>query len=145
MLVRLLELIDTLRHHGRKRAWTPVQTLGRRGEDVAHRFLQRAGFTIVARNYRMESGAGELDLVAWDRDTLVIVEVKTRQSGDYGAPDRAIGPEKERSLLRAARDYSRHAEVPWESVRFDSVSIVLKTPAEITHARDVLRARTHAI
>ena len=39
---------------------------GRRGEDIAHRFLQRAGFTVVARNYRTESGAGEIDLIGWD-------------------------------------------------------------------------------
>ena len=97
---------------------------------MAQRFLQRSGMTIVARNYRMESGAGEIDLVGWDCDRLVFIEVKTRQTDEYGAPDRAIGPgEKVRNMLRSARDYARHAEVPWEQVRFDVVNVLLASPA----------------
>ncbi|HYK17868.1 MAG TPA: YraN family protein [Bryobacteraceae bacterium] len=41
---------------------------------MAHRFLQSAGLVVVARNYRMASGAGEIDLVGWERETLVFVE-----------------------------------------------------------------------
>ena len=84
----------------------------------------------------MASGAGEIDLVGWERDTLVFIEVKARQSDEYGAPDRAIGSEKQSSLIRAAREYARHAEVPWEKVRFDVVNIVFSTPPSITHVRD---------
>src|SRR5690348_5257310 len=119
MMGRIYEFADVLRHHGRKRQMHPDHASGRRGEDIAHRYLQRAGIVIVARNYRMESGAGEVDLIGWDNDTLVIVEVKSRRTEEYGAPDRAIGPQKQRSLFRAAREFARHAEVPWEKVRFD--------------------------
>jgi putative endonuclease len=137
MLTRLYEFADVLRHHGRRKHLTPDHALGRRGEDIAHRFLQRAGLIVVARNFRMASGAGEIDLVGWERDTLVFIEVKARQTDEYGAPDRAIGPEKRSSLLRAAREYARHAEVPWEKVRFDVVNVVFSTPPSITHFRDV--------
>jgi putative endonuclease len=98
---------------------------------------------VVARNYRMESGGGEVDLIGWDNDTLVFIEVKTRQSAEYGDPDRAIGPEKLRNLTRAARDYARHAEVPWEKVRFDIVNVLLRTPPSVTHFKDVLPTRAH--
>jgi len=94
--------------------------------------------TIVARNYRMESGAGEIDLIGWDGDRLVFIEVKTRQTDEFGAPDRAIGPGKQRTMLRAARDFARHAEVAWDQVRFDIVGVILKRPPAITHFRDVL-------
>ena len=137
MLGRLYEFADVLRHHSRKRHITPDLALGRRGEDIAHRYLQRAGIIIVARNYRMASGAGELDLIGWENGTLVFVEVKSRQSDEYGSPERAIGREKEINLFRAAREYARHAEVPWENVRFDVVSIVFSTPPLVTHYRDV--------
>lgn len=137
MLGRLYEFADVLRHHGRKRHFTPDHALGRRGEDIAQRYLQRAGILIVARNYRMASGAGELDLVGWENGTLVFVEVKSRKSDEYGSPDRAIGREKEINLFRAAREYARHAEVSWENVRFDVVSIVFTTPPQVTHYRDV--------
>jgi putative endonuclease len=137
MLSRLYEFADVLRRHGRRKHLTPDHALGRRGEDIAHRFLQRAGLIVVARNFRMASGAGEIDLVGWERDTLVFIEVKARQTDEYGAPDRAIGPEKRSSLLRAAREYARHAEVPWEKVRFDVVNVVFSSPPSITHFRDV--------
>jgi putative endonuclease len=117
---------------------TEDHALGRRGEDIALRFLQRAGFVIVVRNYRMASGGGEVDLVGWDAGVLVFVEVKSRKTDEYGAPDRAIGLQKQFSLIRAAREYARHAEVPWESVRFDVVTIVLRAPPEVTHFRDAL-------
>jgi putative endonuclease len=137
MMGRLYEFADVLRHHGRKRHLSPDIATGRRGEDIAHRYLQRVGIVIVARNYRMASGHGEVDLIGWERDTLVFVEVKSRQTDEYGAPDRAIGRQKEFSLIRAAREYARHADVPFENVRFDVVNIVFTTPLEVTHFRDV--------
>lgn len=142
MFTQLLELADAVRHRGRVRSWTATQALGRRGEDIAHRFLERAGMVVVARNYRLESGAGEIDLVGWDRETLVIVEVKTRQNEDYGSPDRAVGPDKEQRMLRAARKYARHAEVPWDRVRFDLVNVVMRTPPAVTHLQDVFQVRS---
>ena len=137
MLGRLYEFADVLRHHGRRRHLSDDHALGRRGEDIAHRFLQRAGILIVARNYRMSSGAGEVDLIGWEDDQLVFVEVKSRQTDDFGAPDRAIGREKQSSLIRAAREYARHANVDWSNVRFDVVNVVFTTPPRVTHYRDV--------
>jgi putative endonuclease len=85
----------------------------------------------------MASGHGEVDLIGWERDTLVFVEVKSRRTEEYGSPDRAIGRQKESSLIRTAREYARQAEVPWEKVRFDVVNIVFSTPPLVTHFRDV--------
>ncbi len=139
MLGLLYEFVDGLRHRARRRRWTPTQALGRRGEDLAHRFLQRAGFVVVARNYRLESGAGEIDVVGWDGDTLVFVEVKSRATDEFGSPDRAIDSEKRRRMLRAARDFARHADVPWDKVRFDVVTMVFHEPVVIEHYRDVMK------
>ena len=112
---------------------------GRLGEDLAHRYLRRHGCTVVARNYRPRSGSGEIDLVAWQGNTLVFVEVKTRASADFGTPDRAVDSEKEQFLRRVARDYARRAEVEWTRVRFDIVSIVLERPPRIEWIRDAFR------
>ena len=87
----------------------------------------------------MASGAGEVDLIGWEGDTLVFIEVKSRRSDEYGAPDRAIGPEKQSSLIRAAREYARHAEVPWDKVRLDVVNVVFSRTPVVTHFRDVFR------
>jgi putative endonuclease len=98
---------------------------GRMGEDMAHRYLRRRGFTVVARNYRPRSGPGEIDIVAWHGERLVFVEVKTRATAEFGTPDRAVDNEKQAALERAARDYARRAGVGWERTRFDIVSVVL--------------------
>jgi len=134
------ELADGLRHHARSRRWPADLALGRRGEDIAHRHLQRSGIIVVARNYRAPGGSGEIDLVGWDHGTLVFVEVKSRASDEYGSPDRAIGREKRERMIRAARNYARHADAPWENTRFDVVTVVFSTPPMVTHSKDVVRA-----
>ncbi|HXK07044.1 MAG TPA: YraN family protein [Verrucomicrobiae bacterium] len=99
---------------------------GRIGEDLAHRHLRCHGCTVVARNYRTRSGSGEIDLVAWDGEKLAFIEVKTRASAEFGAPESAVDLEKQDRVLRAARDYARRADIPWDKVRFDIVSVVLE-------------------
>ena len=118
-------LFDWLRHVARWRRWNPNLALGRRGEDLAHRFLRRQGYVIVARNYRLPTGGAEADLIAWDGGTLVIVEVKARANEEFGPPDRAVGDDKRAHLRRVARAYARKADVPWERVRCDVVTVVL--------------------
>jgi putative endonuclease len=137
MLSFLYRLADCLRHRARRRAINPDLAAGRHGEDLAHRFLRRHGFTIVARNFRPRSaGAGEVDLIAWERERLVFVEVKSRATDDYGTPDRAVNPEKQRYIERAAREYARRANVDWGLVRFDIVSVLLTPPPKIDLLRD---------
>jgi putative endonuclease len=129
------QALDWLRHNRRKRLWSADLALGRRGEDLAHRFLRRRGYTIVARNYRLAAGDAEADLIAWEGESLVIVEVKTRESGAYGPPERAVGLEKQRHLLRVAREYARKTDTPWERVRFDVVTVLLASTPEIVLLR----------
>jgi putative endonuclease len=129
-------LSDWLRHARRRRVWSGDLALGRRGEDLAHRFLRRQGFTVVARNYRLAAGDAEADLIAWEGETLVVIEVKSRERAEYGPPDRAIGPEKRAHLLRVAREYSRKTETPWERVRFDVVTVLFTDPPQLTLIRE---------
>jgi putative endonuclease len=136
VISKLLGLADNLRHRARRRQWAHGQADGRRGEDLAHRFLQARGFRIVARNYRTPSGRGEIDLVAWDGATLVFVEVKARQSEAHRAPERAVDRDKRLALIGAARHYARRAKVDWGGVRFDVVSVVLGEPPSVAHHRD---------
>ncbi len=133
------EFFDWLRDLRRRRVWNRDLATGRRGEDLAHRFLRKRGFTIVARNYRLASGDAEADIIATEGDDLVIVEVKARTTAEFGPPDRAIGEEKRAHLVRVARAYAKKTETPWEQVRFDMVTVILKSPPEIEHYRDAFR------
>ena len=109
------------------------------GEDLAHRYLRRKGCTVVARNFRARSGAGEIDLVVWHGGALVFVEVKTRSSEEYGAPEAAVDAEKRMAIQRTAREYSRRSGVEWDKTRFDIVSVVLGQPVRIEWLRDAFR------
>jgi putative endonuclease len=130
---------DWLRDVRRRRVWSPDLATGRRGEDLAHRFLRKRGFTIVARNYRLASGDAEADIIARDGPELVIVEVKSRKTTEFGPPDRAIGEDKRAHLVRVARAYAKKTETPWEQIRFDVVTVILKSPPDIEHHRDAFR------
>jgi putative endonuclease len=129
MVGLLYRISDRLRQRARG-SFLPVEALhGKLGEDYAHRLLRREGFTVVARNYRLPAGGGEIDIIAWEGPRLAFVEVKTRVNQDFGPPDAAVGDEKREFLRRAARDYARRAGVAWELVRFDLVNVVLEPPS----------------
>ena len=125
-------LAPLYRFAGRLRWWRDGN-VGRYGEERAHRYLRSRGYTVVARNWRPPQGGGELDLIAWERETLVFVEVKARVSGQWSAPERDIDAEKLNSLRRAARDYVRRAGAEEAEMRFDVVAI---TGGKIEHLRD---------
>jgi putative endonuclease len=140
--VRALWLLsDWLRHKARLRRGNARQAQGARGEDLAHRFLQKAGYTVVARNWRAEDGSGELDLVAMDGETVVVVEVKTRASAEFGLPEEAVDQAKRDHLVRTAARYAREAEVPFHEVRFDIVSVLLDSHrSSMEHIRGAFSA-----
>jgi len=99
--------------------------LGARGETLAYWYLRQAGYTVVARNWRARSGAGELDLVGWEGPILAFVEVKTRTSLAAGPPEEAVSPNKQTRVIRAAKEYLRQLRRKPGSCRFDVVSVSL--------------------
>jgi putative endonuclease len=121
-------LFDGLRHRIRRRRWTLERANGVRGEDLAMRYLQARKFIVIARNFRPRSGHGEIDLIAWDGDTLVFVEVKSSINDERGTPDRSIDRNKRERLEWAARAYLARTRVLWEQSRFDIVTVVGDPP-----------------
>lgn len=109
--------------------------LGKIGEDLAVAYLQDKGYQILERNWR--SGHKEIDIIALnDDDVLIIVEVKTRKSDDFGEPDIAVGITKQRMLIWAADAYVRYRNLDVD-VRFDIISIVISdAEPEIEHIED---------
>ena len=132
----LWKLSDRARQFRERQALSPEAALGKRGEDIAHRYLRNLGYVVVARNYRPSGGEVEADIVARQGDTVIFVEVKSRTSGEFGAPDRAIGSEKQKNIVRAARAYATRAGIEWSRVRFDVISVIFTDPPSITHMQD---------
>ena len=126
----------------RQAGWVGAEAaFGAQGEELAYWHLRERGFTLVARNYRYvgrHAGVGgEVDLIGWDGETLVFVEVKTRQSAEVRQAEDAVDRDKRRHLVLAARDYRRraHLEAP---CRFDVVSVYPRSSGEpvVEHFRD---------
>jgi putative endonuclease len=110
---------------------------GEMGEDAAFFHLRELGYTVVARRWRSDRLASDLDLVAWDGATLVIFEVKTRTARDSVPAEQQVDPAKQKLLRRMASAYVRQfPEVHRENleVRFDVLSVyLLPSGAEFDH------------
>jgi putative endonuclease len=112
----------------RKSTLPPHLLTGERGEDAAFFHLRSLGYTIVARRWRSQRLRGDLDLVAWDADTLVIFEVKTRTARDLAPAEAEVDFYKQHHLRRMAAAYlaqlpeAHRSAVP---VRFDILSVYL--------------------
>ncbi len=112
--------------------------IGRRGEDLAVRHLEDAGFVVLERNWRCD--LGEIDIVARDDAVLVVCEVKTRSGLGFGTPLEGVTWEKAARLRRlAGRWLADHPVRPVGGVRIDAVGVLLhgERPATIEHVRGV--------
>ena len=96
---------------------------GKQGEEFATQYLIDKGYEILERNWRNRHK--EIDIIAKDGKELVIVEVKTRQTDEYGNPDVAVTLQKQRLLIYAANAYLFRNNLDVET-RFDIISIVFK-------------------
>jgi putative endonuclease len=111
--------------------------LGREGEQVAVEYLERAGLRVLARNWRCADG--ELDIVAAERQVLVVCEVKTRSGTRFGTPLEAITRNKQARLRRLAARWLAANGVLFEEVRIDVIGLIRDQSGqyEIEHVRGV--------
>ena len=107
--------------------------LGRWGEDLAARLLIRRGYTILGRNVRVPE-VGEVDILAQDGDTLVVVEVRTRRGAPRFAPEDSVDERKQRRLAALAEAVA--AEREWDGpLRVDFVAVELDRRGRLRHVR----------
>lgn len=98
------------------------ESKGQKAEGQARRYLQDQGLTFITQNYRCRQG--EIDLIMQDRDQLVFVEVKYRQTSHYGHGIEFVTPQKQRKIIYTARHYlHQNRATEYYSSRFDVVSI----------------------
>ncbi|GBC92538.1 hypothetical protein HRbin15_01008 [bacterium HR15] len=98
--------------------------LGKWGEQVVAEWLERQGFVLLARNWRRREG--ELDFIAMQGDILVFIEVKTRRSKAFGAPEESVDERKQCQLTRLAQRYlDENPSLAFNECRFDVVVVDL--------------------
>ncbi len=96
--------------------------LGKKGEDLAVAHLEKSGYIILTRNYVYLKG--EIDIIAQMGSTIVIVEVKTRSTPEWGDPQDFLKQSQINRLVTTANHYIEHYTVDDVEVRFDIVAIV---------------------
>lgn len=102
--------------------------LGKFGEELATAFLLRTGYAILKRNYIFDKA--EIDIIAQkEEDTVVVVEVKTRNSAFFGDPQSFVSPGKIKLLVKAANEYMIANSLDKE-VRFDIIAVLKNSTSE---------------
>ena len=112
------------------------KSLGSRGEEAAALYLERHGYKILARNFRVP--AGEIDIVAKTGDTLVFAEVKTRRSESCGRHAQAVDYRKQQKIIMTARWYLRQRHLDECPCRFDVLEVYAR--GETCHIRHLAGA-----
>lgn len=118
-------LLDALPARQRRTTLPQHIQTGKIGEEAGFFFLRGLGLILIAHGWKSTRAPGDLDLVAWEKDTLCFIEVKTRSSRTFATAEAAVDKDKRRNLRRLARHYLRQLP-PDTSSRFDILSIYLK-------------------
>jgi putative endonuclease len=104
--------------------------LGKLGEEMARKHIRAKGYKIIEVNWHY--GREEIDIIAWDGEVLVIVEVKTRASNEFGEPEFFVNKRKQKSLVRAADAYIQEKDLNVDT-RFDIVSVIVTPQKKHLH------------
>jgi len=118
---------------------SPGIELGKLGEQYAAAYLDQLGYRFVAANFTLPVGRNlrgavvnaEIDLIAYDQNTLCFIEVKTRSSDWFAPPQANVDLRKRRQIARAARAYRHLFDLENSPYRFDVVTVVLTDPPSI--------------
>jgi putative endonuclease len=95
--------------------------LGKFGETLALKKIKRLGYKRIVRNYRCP--LGEVDLIAWDGDTLVFIEIKTRMGRSTDYAKEAVNARKKRQISKVALAYMKSNDYSDAKARFDVVAV----------------------
>lgn len=114
-----------------------TSSLGTLGETYAAAFLEQRGYRLVAANFTLPVGRNlrgaiinaEIDLVAYDGDTLCFIEVKSRSSDWFAPPEVNVDLRKRRQVTRAARAYRKLLGIEDQPYRYDVVTVVFVNEA----------------
>jgi putative endonuclease len=107
---------------------------GKKGEELATKYLEDKGFEIVERNYRWKRY--EIDLIIKKEKFLIFVEVKTKTNTSFGFPEAEVTTRKANQVMAAAEEYVY--TTGWkQEIRFDIIAIIIKGDfVQIEHILD---------
>lgn len=115
------------------------QELGRRGENIATKYLKKNNYIIIEKNFSCKQG--EIDIIAQDiiKKELVFIEVKTRTNDKFGKPVEAVDVNKKKHLFKAIKYYLYSRNLENEYVRIDVIEVYLYEQSyRINHIKQII-------
>ena len=114
---------------------------GQKGEKLAASFLRKKGYSIRDKGWRWRRY--ELDIIAEKQNMVIFVEVKTRKSEKYGAPETAVNSKKKKHIAQAARWYIKQKSLSRKLIRFDIISVIIDDDGqtEVRHLENAFEIR----
>jgi putative endonuclease len=109
--------------------------VGRAGETAAITHLKGQGYQIIARDWR--SRIGQIDIVAEDEGTLVVVEVKARRGTTFGLPEEAVDLRKQRKLRALMENYLAANKRQEQPCRIDVLGLLLDESLSVSHCEHI--------
>lgn len=106
------------------------------GEEIAEKYLQKKKFKIAEKRFRLYRG--EIDLIGYDKSTLVFIEVKTRNPAALGLPEESVNVRKQGQIKKIAEGYLALKGIDDVECRFDVISIIFDEDGgyALTHYKD---------
>ena len=97
--------------------------LGQKGEKLTQKYLKKKGYKLIRSNYSTKKG--EIDLIMQQDDTVVFVEVKTRQTDEFAPGELAVNFHKQKHIAAVARLFIHQNNLYDCPCRFDVVAVTL--------------------
>lgn len=110
--------------------------IGQLGEELACQYLLKNNYAIIEKNKRFSKFC-EIDIIAKDRETLVFIEVKTRNSEFCGSPLEAITKSKYNHIKTGLFTYLQESKVKYKKFRIDAISVVLNPTVKVSHLKNI--------
>lgn len=113
------------------------KSIGKWGEDRAEEYLLQKGFRIVTRNW--QNNFGEIDIIVFDQETLVFVEIRTKNSKYYGSAVESINNKKKKQLILMANIYLNYKNWWGMPYRIDVITIdKIGEKFELNHIKNAI-------
>lgn len=113
------------------------EIIGKEGEEIASIYLEAKGTKIIKRNFYCR--AGEIDIIAKDKDELIFIEVKTRTNSKFGRPSEAINFVKKKHLYHCIEYYLYSNQIKDAKIRIDAIEVYLNTQiyCRVNHIKNI--------
>ena len=112
--------------------------LGKKGEEIAKKYLIKSGYKIIERNFRTKYG--EIDLICEKDNSIIFIEVRTKSNLDFVSPEESISSKKIDHIKNSSLDYLSKNKKKYKDIKFEFIGILISSENDykINHIKDII-------